>query len=311
MNLINFLYRLYFSLPNFGRLGKLGKGIDRGLDTYVLKKIFDKKVPGLFRKENSSESGINSLTRDEKYIVSLTSFPARIREAWISIECILRQSYKPDRIILWLAEEQFPERKLPQNLRDLQKRGLEIEFCEDLKSHKKYYYAMKRYPDANIITLDDDLYYDSYVIENLVELHKKYPENIVANRAHRITFKKGVVKPYKNWKHNVTEKIPSYLLLHTSGAGVLFPPKVLPEKAFDKEEIRKLSFRSDDVWLKIMSILGEVKIVTNSRYNKDFITAGGTQAESLVSTNSKKGGKDIQLKNVCSYYKIDLAKIKD
>ena len=44
MNLINFLYRLYFSLPNFGRLGKLGKGIDRGLDTYVLKKIFDKKV---------------------------------------------------------------------------------------------------------------------------------------------------------------------------------------------------------------------------------------------------------------------------
>jgi hypothetical protein len=44
----------------------------------------------------------------EKAIASLTSFPARINHTYISIECLLRQSVNPDRIILWLAEDQFP-----------------------------------------------------------------------------------------------------------------------------------------------------------------------------------------------------------
>src|SRR5699024_12638905 len=61
--------------------------------------------------------------------------------------CLLRQTYPPDKIILWLAKEQFEGRNtLPNNLLDLEKRGLEIVFCdEDLRSHKKYYYAIKKF----------------------------------------------------------------------------------------------------------------------------------------------------------------------
>ena len=46
----------------------------------------------------------------EEVIVSLTTFPARISTVWITIETIFRQEVMPDRIVLWLAKEQFPFR---------------------------------------------------------------------------------------------------------------------------------------------------------------------------------------------------------
>lgn len=306
MKLFDFIYRVYFGLPNFGRIGKFGKGIDRAMDIYVLKKIFDRLSAKLITG-STGEHGLNTEKRDETYIVSMTSFPARIDEAWISLEYIMRQTFKPDRIILWLAEEQFPDKVLPESLLAFQKRGLEIRFCDDLKSHKKYYYTILENPEANVITLDDDLYYDRYIIENLVGLHKKFPKNIVTNRAHKMTFSGTKLKPYSKWDHNVTQSEPSFLLLHTSGAGTLFPPNILPKETFDKNLIKTLSYRSDDVWLKIMSIFAGVKVVTNSKYNKDLITTGSTQAESLVSTNSKKGGKDIQLVNVMQHFDIKIS----
>lgn len=310
MELFDLVYKIYFSLPNFGRIGKLGKGVDRAMDIYGLHKLFNKIVPAYVKKHKPSESGLNTTPRDEQYIVSITSFPARVGEAWISFECLMRQTVKPDRIILWLAEEQFPDRKLPESLTAFTKRGLEIRFCEDLKSHKKYYYTIKENPEANVITLDDDLFYDKYIIENLVALHKQFPKNVVTNRAHKMTFDGDKLKPYSKWKHNVVQNVPSFLLLHTSGAGTLFPPGSLPEVTFDKELIHELSYRSDDVWLKMMTILGGVQVVTNGRYNKDLITTGSTQTESLVSTNSKKGGKDQQLLSVMRHFNINIADYK-
>jgi hypothetical protein len=291
MRLFDYIYKIYFSLPNFGRVGKFGKGIDRAMDIYLLKKIFDKIVTRNL-VEKSTDYALNTTKRDETYIVSITSFPARISEAWISLECIMRQTFKPDKITLWLAEEQFPDKVLPESLLAFEKRGLEIRFCDDLKSHKKYYYSILENPEANIITLDDDLFYDKFIIENLVALHKKFPKNIVTNRAHKMTFRDGKLRPYKQWNHNVTQAEPSFLLLHTSGAGTLFPPHILPKETFDKDLIKTLSY---------------VKVVTNDKYNKDLVTTGKTQVESLVSTNSKGGGKDQQLLNVMKHFNINIS----
>ena len=39
-----------------------------------------------------------------KVIVSLTSFPARIDKVYLCINSLLRQSFKADKVILWLAD---------------------------------------------------------------------------------------------------------------------------------------------------------------------------------------------------------------
>lgn len=304
---MNTLYNIYYSFPSFTFLGKFGKGINYAMGR-VLKVLLDRQVPSHMEKTAArAGSGISNAGGEVNYIVSLTSFPARINDVWISVETILRQSFKPDMIILWLAEEQFPDKKIPEKLAKLQDRGLTIKYCDDLRSHKKYYYTLKEYPNANIITLDDDLYYDKDVLKNVVELHKKYPDCIATNRAHEIIIKDGKVLPYRKWNHNATNIIkPSHLLLQTGGAGTLYPPGSLHPDVLDKKLIKELCFHADDVWLKMMAYLNGTKIVTNKKYDKDPITVSSTQNEKLVSTNVIHGGNDTQLNNILNYYNIEI-----
>lgn len=115
----------------------------------------------------------------KRIIISLTSYPKRIGDVWITIETLLRQTVKPDMIILWLADTQFNGiESLPKKLIDLQKSGLTIRFCKDLKSHKKYFYTMQEYPEDLIILVDDDMFYPYDMIEKLLKLHYEYPQDI-------------------------------------------------------------------------------------------------------------------------------------
>lgn len=269
-------------------------------------------MPVYYKKTmHNAGLGINDTERDEKYIVSLTSFPARINQIWITIETILRQSFKPDKIILWLADDQFPDKKLPESLTRLQERGLTIDFCKDLRSHKKYYYSLKKYPDSNIITLDDDLYFHKDVIKNVVYLHKQFPGLIVTNRAHKITFNGEHINPYRKWVHNVAEKLPSHLLVATGGAGTLYPEGALSEDVFNVDLIKKLCFNADDLWLKIMELRNNTLVVTNKKYNKSFVSVASTQRQKLTSTNVFGNGNDIQLRTLLDHFNIDIPKKTD
>jgi len=249
----------------------------------------------------------NDETRNEMYIVSLTSFPARINYVWITIETLLRQSCKPDKIILWLAEEQFPDKKLPESLTIMESRGLSIEFCEDLRSHKKYFFCMQRFPKANVITVDDDVYYPKHFLKHLVNLHKKFPKAICANRAHKIVFDNQQIKAYRKWKHNHKKiAIPSPFLVQVGVGGVLYPPGSLAREVFSKEVFQRICPHADDLWLKIMAVKIGILVVTNRYYNKDFVCVGRTQEEKLVKYNVQSGGNDEQLRNLVVYYGINL-----
>lgn len=307
--MLNRVYSIYYALPNFDFLGKFGKGVNRAIGIFC-KRILDRTVPKqMLATQDQMKLGVNREQRDELYIVSLTSFPARIDDVWICIESILRQTFKPDKIILWLATEQFPDKKIPKSVSQLKTRGLEVRFCEEnIRAHKKYLHTLKNYPKANIITVDDDLYYDDTLLENLYLLHKKHPNYIVTNRAHKIKFdKNNKVKVYRKWSHNVTTKEASHLLLATGGAGTLYPPKSLHPEVINEEVLKKLCFLADDIWLKCMAIKQGTKVVTNSKYNKDPLSIRKSQMEKLVSANVLSGGNDQQLKAVCTHYNINLS----
>lgn len=92
-------------------------------------------------------------------IISLTSFPQRNEELFYTLKSLLNQESEVNGIVIWLAEEQYPQKKIPQKLKDLETYGVEFRFCDDLKSHKKYFYALQEYKDYCIITTDDDVIY--------------------------------------------------------------------------------------------------------------------------------------------------------
>jgi hypothetical protein len=302
---MDFLYQFYFKIPQFRNLGFFGKAIHK-VNAMLLKRIFDLILPGYYlRTMDKAGSGLTKEKRTIPIIVSVTSFPARIEDVWISLESLFRQTVKPDSIILWLAESQFPDKKVPESLTKLQSRGLTIRFCEDLRSHKKYYFAMKEFPNACIMTFDDDLYYDKNVIKRVVELYEKHPDCICTNRAHEIKIKDGKVQPYSKWNHNAKNILfPSKALLQTGGAGTLYPPKSLSDSTFDKNLIQTLCLHADDVWLKLMATLNDKKVITHSFYNKDFLTVKSSQLEKLVTKNVFDGGNDKQFQDVCHHFSI-------
>lgn len=206
------------------------------------------------RRENGTDLG-------SRLIVSLTSFPDRIGTVWITIATLLNQTQKPYKVLLWLADEQFPHRKLPKSLLKLQKRGLEICFCEDLKPHKKYFETMLAYPEYFVVTADDDVFYPENHIEQLWKGHERYPDAVVCHWSHRIGFdEKGEYKPYDKWEDNAASE-PAYKTLAVGCNGILYPPGSIPREAFVKEMITENTLFTDDLWLKCMEIRNGWKTV--------------------------------------------------
>jgi hypothetical protein len=293
-------------LPHDKTLGIVSKAFNR-LIAKILKRILDRTVPRYFLKtQHQYPNGLNTEKRDKEVVVSFTSFPGRIKDVWIVVECLFRQSYKADKIVLWLSESQFQGIELPKLLVEQQKRGLEIRFVEDdLKSHKKYIYAFREYGESYIVTVDDDLYYDQNLIKNLVLLKQNYPNCLPSNRVHRITFNKNnEVSCYSSWLHNCIEEEPSMLLVPTGGFGTLYEINHLNNTYDDVELINTLAPHADDLWLKIQTLLKKVEIVSNKKYNKDPITVKSSQLEKLVFQNVLNGGNDVQFKKILEHFNL-------
>ena len=256
-------YRFYFWIKRFRRWNWpkcVGRLIQKAYEwyNYYFGLLLNRKYAPWFRN-HPVKCGLNKRKRKESYTISLTSFPTRIEYTYIAIETLLRQSFKPDRIVLWLAESQFPGKKLPESLTRLEGCGLTIRFCDDLLSHKKYYYAFREYPDDNIILADDDLFYARDTLKKLVKCHNKHPKDICAVSVQIMGSEVGTVPSVWSTTRNGERYISRNDVQAFTGAGSLFPAKWYTEEVFDKEKSMTLAATADDLWLKAMSLLAGVR----------------------------------------------------
>lgn len=225
-------------------------------------------------------------------IVSFTSYPARIYAVPQVLESLYAQSMKPDKILLWLAEEQFPGREadLPNNLvKDAVEDKFELRWCDDIGSHKKYFYAMQEFPDDIIVTVDDDMYYDTDMIRRLYESYQRYSNAVSANCVSLMLFDAdGNLLPCSRWIipfQKICGK-PSMQLMAIGSRGILYPPHSCDSRAFDKLAIKKYCnindvLFNDDSWLKVHEILAGVPVVYVDCGNEKSIEIPMTQKAGL------------------------------
>lgn len=231
--------------------------------------------------------------RNPQLIVSLTTFPSRIDKIWLVIECIFRQTKLPDKLILWLSKEQFSTiDMLPYSLLRYKNRGLDIQLREnDLKSHKKYIYTLQEYHESILITIDDDIFYHSTLIEDLYKQHINHPHDIVANYTHNIRYdKEGRPMPYTQWEDNVLQ---GNSLFFGSGGGTLIPPHSLHPNVVDFNVAMHLCPHADDIWLNAMARIQNTKVVHTSRYCI-LLPIINSKTVTLFSSN-RIGGNDEQI----------------
>lgn len=232
---------------------------------------------------------------EPKIIVSLTSYPKRINTVAVTIKSLLNQSIKPDVLILWLSEEEFPNRIIPESISSLQNEFFEVRWCENLKSYKKLIPALRHYPDDIIITVDDDVDYPPNLIEILYKSYLKDKNTIHCNRCHWIRLKDDNVLDYKDWKqqHEFRDSEASFLNFMTGLGGVLYPPHSLSEKVFDRSIYEKLCPTGDDIWFWSMAVINGTRICRPKGFIKSFSLIEGSQDDCLWKTNQKDNDRQL------------------
>lgn len=200
----------------------------------------------------------------EGLIISLTSYPKRFPYIGLCLKSLLLQSVRPEKIIVYLGSDSSPD-NLTEEMIYFEKYGIEYRFDENenLKPHKKYYYAMKEFPNKAIVTADDDVIYPSDWLKSLYLSYKKYPYAISARRVHKIeTDKNGKISPYNQWSHLYRNlRNPSNSLFATGASGCLYPPRLFDKEIFNTAYIKKYCLNADDIWLKCMEIRCNIPVV--------------------------------------------------
>lgn len=283
------------------------------INTRLHQNLFDQKSLQLTEQTfHSTEKGVSSeKICSEEVVVSLTSYGKRIYDVYLAIESIMQGSIKPNRILLWLSEEEFSNKVLPQTLQKQVERGLEIRFCKDIKSYKKLIYTLKEFPNACTITIDDDLIYNFDLVENLVAAHKTVPNCIWANRIHEMTYNEnGSLKSYLQWYFMVNHDCRNKKNIFFTGVGgVLYPPNSLHKEVFNDDVFLDICPTADDVWFNAMARLKGTEIrksYTHSSKGEDFLVNESLQSEGLCAINNNPNDcqNDKQIKAVFENYSI-------
>lgn len=264
--------------------------------------------PWHYRK--ATKPGVTSVNRHPQLVVSLTSYPERISTAHHTLNSLLRQSLRPDKLVLWLGEERFPNKEadLPAEVLCLREFGLTIGWCRDLRVYTKLLPALNRFPDALIVTADDDTYYPRKWLEALCYAHRSEPQHIYCHRAHRIRLDAdGNVLPYRSWDWCVAPKEASCLNFLTGEGGVLYFPGCFHEDVANKELYSQLTPNNDDIWYWSMAVLHGTKVKVVQKNRQQMLTFDSTQHVSLYSSNRRADGNDAQMANVLAHY----PKLKD
>lgn len=241
---------------------------------------------------------------NKRIIVSLTSYPARINTVQKAIISILKQKVKPDKIILWLSDMEFPlhEKDLPLELRELcGKNGFEIRWVnENIKSHKKYFYALQEYANSIVITIDDDMEYNEMMIHDLIKSHQVFPNTIIA-RCARIIVKEGnSLSPYQHWDlcfEKYCNK-PRMDLCAIGVGGVLYPPSCASRRWFEVEKLINLTENQDDLWLKYNEIIDGVSTFYVKPTGKDM-SIKNEKEDSLSKHNLHGDGNNLCVDRLC------------
>ena len=227
-----------------------------------------------------------------QYIVTLTSYGERLtKTAPYAIASLLAQMEQPDRIMLWVAHGDGARiydanADVTALYAELIAKGVEIRYCEDLKSYKKLIPALREFPEDILITADDDSLYPFDWFAKLKATAAENPGSIICHRAHEILVDaEHYPLAYRNWKKNVPEEdftsmANSAAIFPVGIGGILYPPHSISEalNIRNSSNIYRLTCDTlpllptvDNIWFWAMAKLaGTEYVVVPKGYRKDM-----------------------------------------
>lgn len=244
---------------------------------------------------------------DAEIVVSLTSYGKRLNSVCYAIESIMQQTKKANRIVLWLGEKDF-DGIIPAALEKQKKRGLEIRRTKDIRSFTKIIPALKEFPNAAIVTIDDDIIYDFDVLSNIIESYLTNPQCIHAFRFHVIKYdSNGKMKPYNKWDWCSFDVHNNKNNFFTGVGGVLYPPKCFDSEIFNENVFLEICKTADDVWLNAMARKSGIRMCKafgRNQHGENYYELSEVQDVALRNSNVAECLNDKQLHSVWAKYSL-------
>ena len=244
-------------------------------------------------------------------IVSLTSYGVRINDTLpYTLFSLLQQTRKPNRIVVWIDNDNWDKDSLPPILKKFEDLGIEFFFVEDIRSYKKLIPAIEMFPDNVIITVDDDLYYNPNTVERLINAyHESDKRSVFGTWAYKSKVAEGHYLPYSTWRVDDSNSIEEYSLIGCGG--ILYPPHIFDGEILKKELFMQMAPTADDLWFWVMEKRQNIpiKLINNARYglhesvNRIDVWEPNREG-SLYYINEVNGKNDVQLKKLIEYYHI-------
>lgn len=279
-------------------------------DALEKKTLFHVKAETLLNHVlNSETQGVSSASSLEgkKVVVSLTTYEKRFYDVYLTIESIMQQTMKPNKIVLWLGDE-MKNLQIPLTLQKQQKRGLEIRYTKDIRSYKKLIPSLKEFPEDIIITVDDDVLYNHDFVENLVNAYIKEPHCIHCGWAKHLAIgDDGKLMPWKDCPKRPEEEVKASLFnLPIGCAGVLYPPHSLDMEIFNEEIFMDICKYADDIWFKAMTLKAgfPCKAIRNDIHNYMYIDNPSCKHQGLTTINISKDMNNKQIQAVFDKYNL-------
>ena len=240
-------------------------------------------------------------------VVSLTSIPERSGFAHLAVASLLRQTLRPARVVLWVSEG-YP---ITRALLRLERRGLEIRHTEDIGAYRKLLPSLKRFPDALVVTFDDDFIYSKGI---LAALHRSWSadrEAVHTIQALRMARSAdGGLAPYEHWGREIEDGADGTDLMPYGGYGTLYPPGVFGDgerlEVFNSAAFGELAPGADDIWFKAMHLRegARVRVAPGRLRGRDISVDIQNSGPKLWRSNVRARGYDPQIKAVFERYDL-------
>ena len=197
------------------------------------------------------------------FVVSIASYPKRAHLLPAVYEALNNQTTVPQKWLLVLSEEEWPNLELPNFLKKLKKRGLEIIWVKNNTfAVKKLVPVIVKYPDLAVITFDDELIYGKEVIKKLIDNSIKHKGAVIGHVGKQLIQKNGKLKMYYRTKDPANFNTPSAQVYFLGGSGTYYPSNSLDKRVIDNQAIHKIvPGRGSDIWFWAAALANNTKQV--------------------------------------------------
>jgi len=245
---------------------------------------------------------ITDYRRSVPVIVSMTSYPGRIRTTWIALETLMRQTVKPQQIVLVLNEQEFPNRVIPKSLERRQRRGLEVLWVEkNGRSYDKLLPVRQTFPEATIVTCDDDKFFPPALIESLYEASQLNSNAVIGSRGWKINLSSDTSINYGvNWSRASAGYVGADILT-PGGNGCLYPYDSLHPSVDSLDAAVKICPTADDIWFWSAALKNQTSFLClGMPPHRPITTSRGAGALSALNITEN----DTQFQAALDYFEI-------